>query len=1154
MAAASEKMEKYFVDLQNDVERCYELGKKARTQGFDPEMIVDMRLAKNMAERVEGLMSSVAPQLAGTNFTKRIIELEQEYSALDWRVALKIAEEVAKQKFCYFKDVREAMEVGIRAGFTYHTGGIVSAPLEGFVELRIKKTRKGTEYLAPTYAGPIRGAGGTAASMSVIITDYVRHVMGYDKFDPEDKEINRYKTDIDDYHERVTNLQYKPSPEEIEFLTRHLPVQIDGEPTEQTEVSNYKDLDRVETNYIRGGVCLVIAEGLCQKAPKLWKRLSVWGKDFGLDWAWIEDFLALQKSIKSKQKKDEKKGLSPNYTYLSDLVAGRPVLTYPMATGGFRLRYGRSRTSGFSSAGISPVTMQVLDSFIATGTQLKMERPGKAASITPCDTIEGPLVRLNSGSVLKLKTIADARKVQGTVSQILFLGDILFSYGDFSENNHPLVPAGYNEEWWKSELVAAGGPVQDPHTVSAEEAITLSEKYDVPLHPAYTHYWKFLEYGDILTLIDWVNQSSATERKIVLPIHADSKRLLEQIGLEHIVVNNEFIVIEGGNALSFQRSLGFCRQISQVEAAALLSPGKSALENIQALSGLRMRDTAGTFIGARMGRPEKAKMRKMAGSPQVLFPIGEEGGRLRSFQAALEVGKVNADLPLRHCPKCKTNSIYISCEKCGAMTEHSYYCQGCRAKSEQPECKRIDSRTGNPHGPCNTYMKQDLDIRHYFTNAFQKVGDKVYPDLIKGVRGLSSKDHIPEHIVKGILRAKHDVYVNKDGTIRFDMTELPMTHFKPFEIGTPLARLRELGYTRDINGKELVDTTQILELKPQDMVLPAGKEALDEQSDKVLVRIAGFVDELLQKLYGLQPYYNATTEQDLVGHLVIGLAPHISAGIVGRIIGFSRTQGMFAHPLYHAAMRRDCDGDEACVILLMDAVLNFSRQYLPDSRGAKTMDAPLVLTSRLIPTEVDDMAHGLDIQWSYPQDLYEAALELKPAWEVKIQQIKHVLNTEKQYEGMGFTHDTCDINLGINCSAYKALPSMEEKLRGQMALAEKIKAVDANDVARLVIEKHLLRDTKGNLRKFSTQQFRCVKCNDKHRRPPLTGKCSCGSRLIFTVSHGSVIKYLEPTISLAEKYNVSPYLKQTLKLLQLRVDSVFGKEREVQEGLGRWFG
>ena len=132
---------------------------------------------------------------------------------------------------------------------------------------------------------------------------------------------------------------------------------------------------------------------------------------------------------------------------------------------------------------------------------------------------------------------------------------------------------------------------------------------------------------------------------------------------------------------------------------------------------------------------------------------------------------------------------------------------------------------------------------------------------------------------------------------------------------------------------------------------------------------------------------------------------------------------------------------------------------------------------------------------------------------------------------------------------------MEEKLKGQMELADKIRAVDAPDVARLVIEKHLIRDIRGNLRKFSMQQFRCSTCNEKYRRPPLIGKClKCGGKIIFTISEGSIIKYLEPAISLADKYDLPSYLKQNLELTKRGVESLFGKEKEKQEGLGRWFG
>ena len=69
------------------------------------------------------------------------------------------------------------------------------------------------------------------------------------------------------------------------------------------------------------------------------------------------------------------------------------------------------------------------------------------------------------------------------------------------------------------------------------------------------------------------------------------------------------------------------------------------------------------------------------------------------------------------------------------------------------------------------------------------------------------------------------------------------------------------------------------------------------------------------------------------------------------------------------------------------------------------------------------------------------------------------------------------------------------------------------------------------------------------------GKCThCGGKIIFTISEGSVVKYLEPSLSLARHYNLDVYLKQTLDLLKRQVEGVFGREKETQTGLGAWFG
>ena len=450
-------------------------------------------------------------------------------------------------------------------------------------------------------------------------------------------------------------------------------------------------------------------------------------------------------------------------------------------------------------------------------------------------------------------------------------------------------------------------------------------------------------------------------------------------------------------------------------------------------------------------------------------------------------------------------------------------------------------------------MTKILPISHYFEKALKKINLKEYPELIKGVRGTSNADHTPENLAKGLLRAIHDLYVNKDGTIRYDMTEMPITAFKPKEIGTKIEKLKELGYEYDIYDKPIINEEQLIEILPSDVILPACEESPDEGSDLVLLRTAKFTDDLLENFYNLPRYYNTKTRDDLIGHIILGLAPHTSAAVCGRIIGFSKTQGCFAHPMWHAAQRRDCEGDENCVMLLLDCLMNFSRKYLPAHRGA-TQDAPLVITSLLIPSEVDDMVFDLDICSRYPLELYEAAKEYKWPWEIKIEQLRGRLGGDNEYSGIRFTHDVGDFNTGVRCSAYKYLPSMQEKVLGQMQLAEKIRAVDQKDVARLIIERHFIRDIRGNLRKFSTQQFRCVNCNEKYRRPPLKGECSkCGGRIVFTVSEGFIIKYLQPTLDLADKFDLPPYLKQSLDLTRLRIESMFGKEKETQENLGKWF-
>jgi len=246
-----------------------------------------------------------------------------------------------------------------------------------------------------------------------------------------------------------------------------------------------------------------------------------------------------------------------------------------------------------------------------------------------------------------------------------------------------------------------------------------------------------------------------------------------------------------------------------------------------------------------------------------------------------------------------------------------------------------------------------------------------------------------------------------------------------------------------------------------------------------------------------------------------------------------------------------CNGDEDCVMLLMDGLINFSRSYLPETRGG-SMDAPLVLTRRIDPAEIDKESHNVDVSARYPLELYLHALEYAHPRELEdlIDRVELRLGTPGQYEGFMFTHDTSDISAGPRESTYTQLGTMIEKLEAELDLAKKIRAVDADDVAERVLNTHFIRDLMGNLNAFSKQKVRCTKCNAKYRRMPIAGKCiRCGGNIIPTVHEGSVKKYLALSHQICESYGVSEYTRQRVEVLDMTIESTFDRPPEEQLGL-----
>jgi DNA polymerase II large subunit len=219
------------------------------------------------------------------------------------------------------------------------------------------------------------------------------------------------------------------------------------------------------------------------------------------------------------------------------------------------------------------------------------------------------------------------------------------------------------------------------------------------------------------------------------------------------------------------------------------------------------------------------------------------------------------------------------------------------------------------------------------------------------------------------------------------------------------------------------------------------------------------------------------------------------------------------------------------------------------------MDAPLFVIPVVNPMEVQRQAHDVDVAASYPLEFYEKTLESVSARSVSnlIDLIGHRLNTEAQFQGFHYTTVVSNINLGNLESMYKKLDKMLDKLDSQLALAEKIEAVDAKIVARKVLSTHFMRDIAGNLRAFSTQGFRCKSCSRRFRRLPLKGKCpECGGELSLTVYRRGIEKYLDVAQHLIEKHRLPRYYAQRLNLVKDEINSLFEGKKPRQISLAEF--
>ena len=1338
IARLEKEMEQYQSLLDEDADYAYRIAEEARQQNLDPKPFVEIPRASDLASRTEKLLiEHLEAYPVADDIREMLAEHDRETTSI--MMAQRVAKGFREQGY----DMVKSIDVGLRVGLAILTEAVLVAPLEGISEVRLLNNLDGSPFVSVHFAGPIRAAGGTAQALAVLIADMIRRELKVGPYIPSDGEVERVKEEFGLYR---GNLQYRPSPKEIEEIVRACPVMINGESTESIECAGYGRVRNIDEARIRGGVLLVIGEGMCLKAPKIQKhteRLNVPGWDF------ISKFASKGEDEGGSNDPDAFKSrkVQPIDKFMKDIIAGRPIFGGPQQPGGFRLRYGRGRPSGLAAASLNPASMLVLDDFITVGTQMKIERPGKACAVTPSNDSEGPYVVLSSGQFLRVDEASIMQTIRPDIRSIWDNGEIVIGYGEFMENNKNLVPAGYTTDWWASDLIDALRTQEDVEafvkicdcgkdvpdgipgvatyesafeqfhirrrwhrflsrmTVDWNQASSIAERWRTSLPPPHNPWFldlplewvpnviKALQRGKVedagkmpdsspenpFSASKWLRFTGAAsgwdptemdklQPESIPPVselqpigydllpeepifqetlpeawtfmqHGLLKGALLLLGIPHHHEGDDIVATCGWQALL--NGFGFttrkselhqlidlgisveqrilelrdCNTVLRAERARLFAlekerstiriaaetearqrglgisetdqVGKEAAESvpdegpenasrykasqrmhddhevdgllplIRESSTLRWEHAAPQRVGCRMGRPEKSAPREMSPRSHTLFPIALEGGNQRLIANAAGKGSIRVQMGKRLCSKCGKDSPFITCHHRVVDSDGlPKIGETCGGRTDMRESSSKSRRRGE---------MQSVPIEAILEDAQLRIGMTRLPQQVKCVKELKSKNQTPEAIEKGLIRAKYNLPVFRDGTIRFDMSDVPVTHFTPKEIYVDWKRLHALGYTHDWEGNPLERDDQMLELFPQDFIV--AKNAAD-----YFIRTAQFVDEVLVKYYKMNPYYNATTKDDLVGQLICALAPHTSGGVLSRIIGWTDCSGGYAHPLFHAAKRRNCDGDEDAIMLLMDGLLNFSREILPANRGGQ-MDAPLVLTTRLNPTEIDKEALNVDSAWFYERQFYEATLNQPHPKDIadSMDFVERRLGTVAAVRGYGYTHDCERMDEGPELSAYKTLATMIDKMNGQLNLCQRLRAINARTVASSVIRSHFLPDLRGNLNAYGRQKIRCLKCGNSYRRMPLAGHCiqpekvggrglsahgvarseggQCNGKLALTVSEGAVRKYIKVTKHVMDTYGVDTYTRQNMEWLAGSVESLFSNDRAKQMSL-----
>jgi len=279
--------------------------------------------------------------------------------------------------------------------------------------------------------------------------------------------------------------------------------------------------------------------------------------------------------------------------------------------------------------------------------------------------------------------------------------------------------------------------------------------------------------------------------------------------------------------------------------------------------------------------------------------------------------RVAVKVPLRYCVNCKAETPYRICPICSRITEAVYTCVSCKRRLTSttcPECGRstVKEYTGEiTIRPLLEYESHRLSLRP-----------------LEPLRGTKPVDYTePENLGKALVRQYHSLMARRTGVVTVKVNMQLATDGRDRNVGVAHAKK---------SGSEL---------KVGEIMLPA-------RAANTLLEASRFIDEELERVYGLKPYYNLQSVSDLLGRSIVGLDAGLRVGLLGRVVGILQGESGLSRDEWIFTINRAAPSLSVNIALLADLLLNFSGRYVYPARRLVLFRGPPVTEPSMIPIDV----------------------------------------------------------------------------------------------------------------------------------------------------------------------------------------------------------